>query len=239
LAGNPANARLGLCFSGGGFRAAFYALGALRYLAEAGHLRRVDVVSAVSGGSIAAAALADRWADFIKAGGTVDAFLSEVDAPFRNRVTTTNLRNAWARRAFLAFFRPRSGGRGVVLGRTLGRYLYQHKRVADLPDGPQLIFTSTDLTVGRAFRIAKDFVGSYDYGYIEPAPNSIELGVAVAASAAFPMSFSVVWLPSAGLPKAARRACSRSSTAASTTTLAWNGSRAPPADRTPRARLTS
>ncbi len=41
--------RLGLCLSGGGFRASFYALGALRYLAESEHLLRVGAISAVSG----------------------------------------------------------------------------------------------------------------------------------------------------------------------------------------------
>ena len=194
------NEPLGLCLSGGGFRAAFYALGALRYLAEAGHLGRVEVISAVSGGSIAAAAVADRWAGFEAAGGGVDAFLSEIDAPFRTRVTTKNLRNAWARRALLGFFRPRSGGRGIALGRTLAKNLYQCNTVAELPPRPQVIFTSTDLTVGRAFRICRDFVGSFDYGYAQPAPDSLELGVAVASSASFPMSFSVVWLPTDGLP---------------------------------------
>lgn len=192
--------RLGLCLSGGGFRAAFYALGALRYLAEAGQLGRVDVISAVSGGSIAAAAVADRWTAFEAAGGTVDAFLSEIDEPFRARVTSKNVRNAWVRRALLGFFVPRSGGRGIALGRTLAKHLYLHKRVAELPARPQVIFTSTDLTAGRAFRISRDFVGSFDYGYAEPAPDSLELGVAVASSAAFPMSFSVIWLPTADLP---------------------------------------
>jgi NTE family protein len=198
---NAVDEPLGLCLSGGGFRAAFYALGALRYLAEAGRLGQVEVIAAVSGGSIAAAAAADRWSTFQNAGGTLDAFLREVDAPFRNRVTNKNLRNAWGRRAALAFFRPGSGGRGVALGRTLAKQLYQHERVAELPTLPQTIFTATDLTVGRAFRICRDFIGGYDYGYIEPAPDSVELGVAVAASASFPMSGSIVWLPSTGLPR--------------------------------------
>jgi len=190
---------LGLCLSGGGFRAAFYALGALRYLAEGGQLTSVDVLASVSGGSIAAAAVADRFATFEAAGGTVDAFLREIDGPFRSRVTSTNIRNAWMRRAFLGLFRPGSGGRGVALGRTLAAELYEHRRVAELPARPQVVFTSTDLTRGHAFRICRDFVGSFDYGYAEPAPESLELGVAVASSAAFPMSFSVVWLPTRGL----------------------------------------
>jgi NTE family protein len=197
---NPGEEPLGLCLSGGGFRAAFYALGVLRYLAEAGRLKQVEVIAAVSGGSIAAAAVADRWSAFESAGGTLDAFLREIDEPFRRRVTSKNVRNAWVRRALVAFFRPGSGGRGIALGRTLAKELYQHKRVAELPARPQTIFTSTDLTVGRAFRICRDFVGSYDYGYVEPAPDSLELGVAVASSASFPMSFSIVWLRTARLP---------------------------------------
>lgn len=48
-------ARLGLALSGGGFRAAFFHLGALRRLAELDLLRHVASISTVSGGSILAA----------------------------------------------------------------------------------------------------------------------------------------------------------------------------------------
>ena len=61
--------KIGVCLSGGGFRASFYALGIFRYLAEAKLLDRVVAVAAVSGGSIAAAAVADRWDEFQAAGG--------------------------------------------------------------------------------------------------------------------------------------------------------------------------
>lgn len=44
--------RIGLALSGGGFRAAFFHLGVLARLAEAGILPRVQVISTVSGGSI-------------------------------------------------------------------------------------------------------------------------------------------------------------------------------------------
>jgi NTE family protein len=191
---------LGVCLSGGGFRAAFYSLGALRYLAEAGHLARLKVVSSVSGGSIAAGMVADRWQAFEQAGGSLDAFLSTIDAPFREIVTKKNIRNTWLGRALLHPF----AGRGAALAHTLAGELYEHERVADLPPGPQIVFTSTDLGVGRAFRISRDFAGSFDHGYVEPVPGSIGLGTAVAASAAFPGSVSVVWLDTKelGLPKA-------------------------------------
>jgi len=44
--------KLGLALSGGGFRASFFHIGALAAMAEAGLLRKVQVLSTVSGGSI-------------------------------------------------------------------------------------------------------------------------------------------------------------------------------------------
>lgn len=43
---------IGLCLSGGGFRASFYHIGILAQMAEQGLLRKVEVISTVSGGSI-------------------------------------------------------------------------------------------------------------------------------------------------------------------------------------------
>jgi predicted acylesterase/phospholipase RssA len=53
-----------LCLSGGGFRATFFHLGVVRYLAAIDELRRVTDIYAVSGGSILAAHLAQRWDDY-------------------------------------------------------------------------------------------------------------------------------------------------------------------------------
>ncbi|MES0328183.1 MAG: patatin-like phospholipase family protein, partial [Gammaproteobacteria bacterium] len=47
---------LGICLSGGGFRASFYHIGVLIQMAELGLLRHVEVISTVSGGSIVGAA---------------------------------------------------------------------------------------------------------------------------------------------------------------------------------------
>ena len=54
---------IGLCLSGGGFRATLFHLGALRRMNELGILSRDDfrTVASVSGGSIAAAALATAY----------------------------------------------------------------------------------------------------------------------------------------------------------------------------------
>lgn len=195
----PDHPTIGLCFSGGGFRASFYALGVLRYLAEAGLLERVVGISAVSGGSIATAAAGDRWARYEQAGGGVDAFLTHIDQPFRATVTSKSIRSRWLLESLRALI-PGQGGRGAAYARSLAHNLYEHDRIADLPQHPEFIFTATDLTKGRAFRFAPGYVGSWDYGYVEPAPRSVTLGTAVAASAAFPPSFTVVNLATGDVP---------------------------------------
>ncbi|MGA7750248.1 MAG: patatin-like phospholipase family protein, partial [Gallionella sp.] len=48
----PLDEKIGLCLSGGGFRAALFHIGTLAALAERGLLHRVEVLSTVSGGSI-------------------------------------------------------------------------------------------------------------------------------------------------------------------------------------------
>lgn len=48
----PGTVRLGICLSGGGFRASFFHIGVLAQLAERGVLRKIEVISTVSGGSI-------------------------------------------------------------------------------------------------------------------------------------------------------------------------------------------
>ena len=54
---------IGLCLSGGGYRAMLFHLGAIIRLNEIGLLPRLSRVSSVSGGSITAAYLGMRWAE--------------------------------------------------------------------------------------------------------------------------------------------------------------------------------
>ena len=52
---------IGLCLSGGGFRAMIYHVGVLVRLNELGLLSRIQEVASVSGGSITAGKLAEAW----------------------------------------------------------------------------------------------------------------------------------------------------------------------------------
>jgi NTE family protein len=189
---------IGVCLSGGGFRASLFALGCLRYLAEAELLSSVVAIPAVSGGSIAAAKLADQADQLAARGSSVEAYLELVYGPFRNVVTTRNLRNLWLRRSVGGMLARHRRGRGVVLGEVLSEHLFATRDLRDLPAGPQIILTATDLAAGRAFRFSRDFVGSYDMGYMA-TPAALPLGLAVAASAAVPALFPPVNLSTARL----------------------------------------
>jgi NTE family protein len=194
----PDGTRIGLCLSGGGFRAALYGLGVGRYLAEAGLLRQVEAVSAVSGGAVAAAVLADRWPALARADFSLAAYIREVEKPFHRAVTETNMRNEaigrWAKRRLSL----RGRSRGSAMGDVLVEHLLHARRVTDLDPLLQIILTSTDCATGRAFRVSRDFIGSWDFGY-QPVPEELGLGVPVAASTAVPMLFPPVHLDTAGL----------------------------------------
>ncbi|MFZ0091284.1 MAG: patatin-like phospholipase family protein [Solirubrobacteraceae bacterium] len=180
---------IGLCLSGGGFRAALYSLGVLRYLAEARILRDVQVVCGVSGGSVAAAsvisAVARRGSDALD-----DAYMTSVFDPFVDAVAGRNVRNTAARRWALRRPLPRSRPLNLVVAETLRPELFPElSDLRDLPRAPQLVITATDLMRGRAFRFSRDFIGSWDFDYAPPPPG-LAAATAVAASAAAPP-----WLP--------------------------------------------
>lgn len=189
---------IGLCLSGGGFRAALFALGVLRYLAEAGQLGKVRAISAVSGGSVAAAVVADRWPELQAGGFGITAFDDHVCGPFLEVVTRKNLRNRAAGRWALTRVGPKRRRLGSSLGVTMTKHLLRAQRVVELPDGLQVVLTSTDLASGRAFRVSQGFVGGWEFGYVATPPR-LSLSLAIAASTAVPFLFPPVHLRTAGL----------------------------------------
>ena len=189
---------VGVCLSGGGFRAAFYGVGVLRYLAEAGKLDAVGPVSAVSGGSVAAAMLAARYDRFRAAGGDARSFVSSVEEPLRHVACTTSIRDTTVLRTGLNRLRPRSSNRTAVLGHVLDEHLFERVALGELPRRPQAVITTTDLTAGRAFRLSRDFIGSYDHGY-GTSGGSLPVGTACAASAAAPFALPPLRLATAGM----------------------------------------
>lgn len=190
---------IGICLSGGGFRAALYGLGVLRYLAEADVLPRARVVCGVSGGSVATAALAAG----VKQAGphalTAGGFVEHILDPFVTAVTCHDIRRQAVGRWAWQRLRPGGRPRNLVLADVLAEALFPGvERLVDLPERPQLLITATDLTNGRPFRFSREFIGSWDYGYV-PAPPEMRVATAVAASAAAPPMVPSLQLSTHGL----------------------------------------
>ena len=82
--------RIGLAFSGGGFRAPLVHLGMVRYLREANILPSVTHITSVSGGSILAAHLVLNWRRYTDSLKEFDAAAAEVlkfvQLDVRNRI---------------------------------------------------------------------------------------------------------------------------------------------------------
>jgi len=181
----PEREGMALCLSGGGFRAALFHLGALRRLDELGILARLDAVSSVSGGSIVSAHLADRLR--LWPAGPLPDFETRVAAPFR-AFTARNLRTAPILKRLLPWnwFRSSTGVEALAAA-------YEDRltrlRLTELPESPAFVVNATDMAFGVNWVFERRRIGSYQAGYLRPAPPW-PLGRAVAASSCFPPVFN-------------------------------------------------
>jgi NTE family protein len=76
---------VGLCLSGGGYRAMLFHVGVLWRLNELGYLPRIQRISSVSGGSITAGYLGFKWNRLgFGANGVADQFENEFVSPIRD-----------------------------------------------------------------------------------------------------------------------------------------------------------
>ncbi len=172
--------RIGLALSGGGFRATCFHLGVFRKLQALGLLWKVDLLSCVSGGSIAGAFLASRWEqnnalDELESYlGThsiaVASWIGGLLDPFESRIDKL----------------ADSYDQDLFHGRTFGELT-----------GPRLYINATNLATGNLFFFIGGGgkpaeMGEHELGVIE-YPD-FPLSRAVAASSSFPPVFPPVRL---------------------------------------------
>lgn len=183
---------IALCLSGGGFRAAIFHMGALRRLNELGILSKVDTISAVSGGSIVAAHLAETIRNWPAPGDVIPDWQEKIAAPFR-RFTAADLATCPILQKLLPWNLFRTGAQTQALRR---RY---HDRLtslmlSDLPDRPEYIFCATDLVFAANWEFSRKRTGDWRAGYAQN-PQHISVAAAVAASSSFPPLFEPIPLP--------------------------------------------
>jgi NTE family protein len=178
-AGGPAEG-IAVCLSGGGSRAMLFHAGALLRLAETGVLRKTELVSSVSGGSITSGMLACAWSS----AGSPDP------ATLRAKVIEPLLDLSGKFVDIPAFLRglvPWSTP-GQEFAKELDKHLYRKKTLDDLPATPTFVINATNLGTGVLWRFTRESVGDYQIG--TTPPRNLRLSTAVAASSAFPPFFA-------------------------------------------------
>lgn len=168
--------RIGLALSGGGFRAAAFHLGTFRALHERGLLWKLDLLTCVSGGSIAGAFLAAHWGE--------DESLDRLEHYLR----TSSIAVASVIGGVLDPFASR-------LDKLAASYegdLYGKRTLGSLSAAPRLYLNATNLASGNLFFFVTGGGGPAEMGEWElgvaPA-HGFRLSRAVAASSAFPPVF--------------------------------------------------
>ena len=189
--------RIGVCLSGGGFRAALFHLGALRRLNEAGLLSRVSTFSSVSGGSILNAALAVAWPELERdRSGVFLNFRELVEQPVRS-LCSRDIRTwplLWGRLVPWNWwgFAFRGESATTLLAREYDRHLLHGARLGLLSllarrAGPTFVLCAACLETGVNFELGSHRVGDYKVGYTQA--RDLPLADAVAASSSFPAAF--------------------------------------------------
>lgn len=187
---------VGLCLSGGGYRAMLYHCGALIRLNELRVLSRIQEVSSVSGGSITAGVLALAWPKLqFDADGHAANFTDEVVKPI-TRFAGVALDVRAALLGLLPWTSP-----ALEVAKGYNRHLFHGATLQDLPDRPRFTFMATNLQTGSGWRFAKDYAADHRVGRIDRP--LFRLATVVAASSAFPPVLSPLRLefePGAVLP---------------------------------------
>jgi NTE family protein len=173
---------IGLCVSGGGYRAMLFHLGAFWRLNDVGYLKKLNRVSSVSGGSITAGFLGLRWSALTFDGkGVATNFPMEIVAPIRKMGATTIDKGS----IIGGIFGP--GSISDKIRKAYDKTLFHDATLQALPDdqtGPRFVINATNVMSGALCRFSKPYIWDYRVGEVE-APK-ISLSAAVTASSAFP-----------------------------------------------------
>lgn len=192
--------KINLGFSGGGFRATFYCLGAYRRLVELGLEKHVSEITSVSGGSIAAGAVISALAegdfssllDFDRRVTTKLINLGQCN--FRRRIMT---KASWLsyllpylpklqQLALAAALRPKMS---KAFPQVLDEELFEGRKMKQAEAATEWSCNATCINTLKRFR----FKSSDIYGYLLGRSSDIDdipVAFAVAASAAYPVGFA-------------------------------------------------
>lgn len=202
--------KIGLALSGGGYRAAAYHIGTLRALNRLGILDKVDVISAVSGGSITAAYYAlhkDNYEKFessfikkLQRGvlcSTIIYLLLVLSIPLLIGFLlgwwlvipeVIILLICWYQILPVSYF----------IESSYNRLFFQKRKLSDLPPSPVIAINATDVANGKLYTFSQLKMGGYTYyqnGDYTTSPfdhTQFPIAKAVMASSCVPFAFSPI-----------------------------------------------
>lgn len=192
---------IGLSLSGGGSRAIAFHLGCLRALNKLGLLDAVDVISAISGGSVIATYYAyhpelsfSQFEDNI-----VKMLLQGFEMAFKRKLLLPVNVLSCASASVVGFVNdlisfgfkspcvlPHIPSRSDIFYGVLRDTVFGGLTLrSEMRRGKSLIVGASEMNQGVSFRFGSEFSGSSYHG--ELVENNVELALAVAASAAYPV----------------------------------------------------
>lgn len=214
--------KIGLSFSGGGYRAAAFHIGTLSKLKEMGVIEKVDVLSTISGGSITGACfcLTDKnYEDFEKelknslitksviryvllSRHSILAYLIAfilLSAFFYFPFTS----HAWLSPILIGvvvilicFFQYKIWDISAIIEKAYDSFFYKKATLKDLCNQPLLAIGSTNIQTCRPFTFSKNKMEDSSYAYrkhpIKFLHNEFPVSRAVMASSCVPFAFTPV-----------------------------------------------
>lgn len=192
---------IGLALSGGGSRAIAFHLGCLRALNDLGILGKVGALSTISGGSVIGAYYAyspsisfkefDADVCQLLRHGFHKSIILELLKPWNSLPCLSNraavsLESLFARVRGIFPKHQRYPSRTDIFHKVLERDVFSGLKMnSPRRDNLEVIIGACDLRTGTAFRFGNTKSGAWQQGEI--VDGNVEVGFAVAASAAFPI----------------------------------------------------
>jgi NTE family protein len=171
---------IALCLSGGGYRAMLFHAGTIWRLNELGLLKKINLVSSVSGGSITSGALAVAWKDLQwdgagRATNIAEKFIAPIVRQAGDGIDYESI--AIGLLPWDAAFQQvaKSYAKNIIGEATT---------LQDLPQDLEFVFNTTSLMTGRDWQFTRKDAGDYRVGWAT-SPKFL-LSEVVAASSAFP-----------------------------------------------------
>ena len=198
---------IGLCFSGGGYRATFFALGVVSYLDRIQFdkkplLDKVEAISTVSGGTLMGVAFAKavQYPDFdfkVFYKQFYDTYVPGNDKLLDNAVSKLVDKSVWKnhphkKRSLINAFALAYADLDLYDGK------FEMLKGHDFSNLKHFCFNATEFSFGLAFRFQNTGkFGNYPLHCpeIEEIQNKVELADVVASSSCFPMGFEPLVFP--------------------------------------------